>query len=309
MCMRLNQTTIDRLERHTMGALDGRVAVITGAGRGIGREHALLFAREGARVVVNDLGGSADGAGSDAGPAQEVVDEIRAAGGDAVANTDNVAQWDGAKNLVTQAIDTYGRLDIVVNNAGILRDGFIPTLSEEEWDLVMDVHAKGHFAVLRHAAEYWKAKSKAGEQVAASVINTASPSGTTMPNAGQANYGAAKAAIAALTLVAADELERYGVRANAIAPVARTRLTLNTPGMGAIFAMPVEEGQFDALAPDQISPLVAYLATEKCPLTGKVFAVQGGNIQELQTWSSVRSINNDGPWTIDNIASMTADWK
>jgi NAD(P)-dependent dehydrogenase (short-subunit alcohol dehydrogenase family) len=307
--MRLNQTTIDRLERHTMGALDGRVAVITGAGRGIGREHALLFAREGARVVVNDLGGSADGAGSDAGPAQEVVDEIRAAGGDAVANTDNVAQWDGAKNLVTQAIDTYGQLDIVVNNAGILRDGFIPTLSEEEWDLVMDVHAKGHFAVLRHAAEYWKAKSKAGEQVAASVINTASPSGTTMPNAGQANYGAAKAAIAALTLVAADELERYGVRANAIAPVARTRLTLNTPGMGAIFAMPVEEGQFDALAPDQISPLVAYLATEKCPLTGKVFAVQGGNIQELQTWSSVRSINNDGPWTIDNIASMTADWK
>ncbi len=309
MCMRLNQTTIDRLERHTMGALDGRVAVITGAGRGIGREHALLFAREGARVVVNDLGGSADGAGSDAGPAQEVVDEIRAAGGDAVANTDNVAQWDGAKNLVTQAIDTYGRLDIVVNNAGILRDGFIPTLSEEEWDLVMDVHAKGHFAVLRHAAEYWKAKSKAGEQVAASVINTASPSGTTMPNAGQANYGAAKAAIAALTLVAADELERYGVRTNAIAPVARTRLTLNTPGMGAIFAMPLEEGQFDALAPDQISPLVAYLATEKCPLTGKVFAVQGGNIQELQTWSSVRSINNDGPWTIDNIASMTADWK
>jgi len=309
MCIRLNQTTIDRLEKHTMGALDGRVAVITGAGRGIGREHALLFAREGARVVVNDLGGSADGAGSDAGPAQEVVDEIVAAGGEAVANTDNIAQWDGAKNLVSQAIDTYGQLDIVVNNAGILRDGFIPTLSEQEWDLVMEVHAKGHFAVLRHAAEYWKAKSKAGEQVAASVINTASPSGTTMPNAGQANYGAAKAAIAALTLVAADELERYGVRANAIAPVARTRLTLNTPGMGAIFAMPVEEGQFDALAPDQISPLVAYLATEKCPLTGKVFAVQGGNIQELQTWSSVRSINNDGPWTIDNIASMTADWK
>jgi NAD(P)-dependent dehydrogenase (short-subunit alcohol dehydrogenase family) len=291
-----------------MGSLDGRVAVITGAGRGIGREHALLFAREGASVVVNDLGGASDGSGSDAGPAQEVVDEIVAAGGKAVANTDNIAQWGGAKNLVTQAIDTFGALDVVVNNAGILRDGFIPTLSEQEWDLVMEVHVKGHFAVMRHAAEYWKAKTKAGEQVAASVVNTASPSGTIMPNAGQANYGAAKAAIAALTLVAADELDRYGVRVNAIAPVARTRLTLNTPGMGAIFAMPVEEGQFDALAPDQISPLVAYLATEKCPLTGKVFSVQGGSIQLLNNWSVGRSIAIDGPWTIDNIAELTTDW-
>jgi len=237
-----------------------------------------------------------------------VVDEIVAAGGRAVANTDNIAKWDGAKNLVAQAIDTFGQLDVVVNNAGILRDGFIPTLPEQEWDLVMEVHVKGHFAVLRHAAEYWKAKTKAGEQVAASVINTASPSGTILPNAGQANYGAAKAAIAALTLVAADELERYGVRANAIAPVARTRLTLNTPGMGDIFAMPVEEGQFDALAPDQISPLVAYLATEKCPLTGKVFSVQGGSIQELQGWSVARGISNDGPWTVENIAELTADW-
>ncbi len=291
-----------------MGALDGRVAVITGAGRGIGREHALLFAEQGASVVVNDLGGGADGAGADTGPAQQVVDEIQAAGGTAVAHTENIATWAGAQSLVDQAVDTFGQLDIVVNNAGILRDGFIPTLSEQEWDLVIEVHLKGHFAVLRHAAAYWKAKTKAGEQVAASVVNTASPSGTIMPNAGQANYGAAKSAIAALTLVAADELDRYGVRVNAIAPVARTRLTLNTPGMGAIFALPVDEGEFDALAPDQISPLVAYLSTEKCPLTGKVFAVQGGSIQELRTWSAHRAISSDGPWTIEDIATKTADW-
>ncbi|HET8582762.1 MAG TPA: SDR family NAD(P)-dependent oxidoreductase, partial [Jatrophihabitans sp.] len=197
-----------------MGALEGRVAVITGAGRGIGREHALLFGREGASVVVNDLGGANDGTGADAGPAQQVVDEITAAGGQAVANTDNVATWLGAESLVRQAIDIYGRLDIVVNNAGILRDGYIAGLTEEQWDAVIAVHLKGHFAVLRHAAAYWKERSKAGEQVAAAVINTASASGTFLPNAGQVNYGAAKAGIAALTLVAALELERYGVRVN-----------------------------------------------------------------------------------------------
>jgi NAD(P)-dependent dehydrogenase (short-subunit alcohol dehydrogenase family) len=292
-----------------MRALDGRVAIITGAGRGIGREHALLFALEGASVVVNDLGGGADGSGADAGPAQQVVDEIRAAGGQAVANTDGVSDWAGAERLVQQAIDEFGRLDVVVNNAGILRDGYIPGLTEDQWDAVIDVHLKGHFAVLHHASVYWKAESKAGRQPKASVINTASPSGTFMPNAGQSNYGAAKAAIAALTLVAADELERYGVRANAIAPVARTRLTLNTPGMGAIFAMPVEEGQFDAFSPANISPLVAYLATADCPHTGKLFGVTGGNIQEFKTWSAVNSIDTDGPWTIDEIAARTADWK
>jgi NAD(P)-dependent dehydrogenase (short-subunit alcohol dehydrogenase family) len=291
-----------------MGQLDGRVAVITGAGRGIGREHALLFAREGARVVVNDLGGANDGSGSDAGPAQQVVDEITAAGGQASANTDNVATWTGADGLVRQAVDTYGRLDIVVNNAGILRDGFIAGLTEQQWDDVIAVHLKGHFAVLRHAAAYWKDKSKAGEQVAASVINTASASGTFMPNAGQVNYGAAKAGIAAMTLVAAQELERYGVRVNAIAPIARTRLTLATPGMGAIFAAPVADGEFDAFNPANISPLVAYLATEKCPHTGKMFGVQGGSIQELQGWHVTRSTETDGPWTIELVADRTADW-
>lgn len=285
-----------------MGALEGRIAVVTGAGRGIGREHSLLFAREGAKVVVNDLGGSNAGEGADAGPAQEVVDEIVAAGGRAIANTDNVATWDGAKNLVDQAIGEFGGLDVVINNAGILRDGFIASLEEAQWDAVIAVHLKGHFNVLRHAAAYWKAQSKAGSQPNAAVVNTASASGTTVPNAGQVNYGAAKAGIAALTLVAADELERYGVRVNAIAPIARTRLTLATPGMGAILGAEVEDGEFDAFSPANIAPVVAYLSTEKCPITGKVFAVQGGAISELGGWHDVRTIETDGPWEIDDIA-------
>lgn len=289
-----------------MGALEGRVAVITGAGRGIGREHALLFAREGAAVVVNDLGGSNAGEGSDVGPAQEVVDEIIAAGGKAVANTDNIATWDGAGNVAAQAISELGGLDIVVNNAGILRDAFIAGMDEAQWDAVIAVHLKGHAAVLHHAAAYWKAQSKAGNQPNAAVINTASASGTTIPNAGQANYGAAKAAIAALTLVAADELARYGVRVNAIAPIARTRLTLATPGMGEMMAAEaaaIEDGDFDAFSPANISPLVAYLASEKCPITGKVFAVQGGAISELAGWHDVKTIETDGPWLIDDIAA------
>ena len=286
-----------------MGSLDGRVAIITGAGRGIGREHALLFAREGASVLVNDLGGANDGTGADAGPAQQVVEEITAAGGKAVANTDNVATWDGAAALVNQAVGEFGRLDVLVNNAGILRDAFIAGMDESQWDSVIAVHLKGHAATLHHAAAYWKAQSKAGEPVNGAVINTASASGTFMPNAGQANYGAAKAGIAALTLVAAGELERYGVRVNAIAPIARTRLTLATPGMGALFAAEVPEGEFDAFSPANISPLVAYLASEKCPLNGMVYAVQGGGISELAGWHDVATIESDGPWTIDDLSN------
>ncbi|QIS24004.1 SDR family NAD(P)-dependent oxidoreductase [Nocardia terpenica] len=283
--------------------MEGKVAIVTGAGRGIGREHALLFAREGAAVVVNDLGGDNAGEGADRGPAQEVVDEIVAADGRAVANGDSVALWDGAKNLVEQAISEFGKLDVVVNNAGILRDGFIAGLEESQWDAVLAVHLKGHFNLLRHAASYWKDQAKAGNRPSAAVVNTASASGTTIPNAGQANYGAAKAGIAALTLVAADELERYGVRVNAIAPMARTRLTLATPGMGAIFAAEVPDGEFDAFSPANISPLVAYLASDKCPITGKVFAVQGGAISELAGWHDVKTIETEGPWLIDDIAA------
>ncbi|MGW6374722.1 SDR family oxidoreductase [Rhodococcus sp. NPDC055112] len=286
-----------------MRSLDGRVAIVTGAGRGIGREHALLFAAEGASVVVNDLGGANDGSGSDAGPAQQVVEEIVAAGGKAVANTDNVASWEGAKAVVDQAVSEFGGLDVLVNNAGILRDAFIAGMEESQWDAVIAVHLKGHAATLHHAAAYWKARTKAGEAVNASVVNTSSASGTFMPNAGQGNYGAAKAGIAALTLVAADELERYGVRVNAIAPIARTRLTLATPGMGALFAAEVPEGEFDAFAPANISPLVARLASAECKTTGKVYAVQGGGITELGGWHDVSTIESEGPWTIADLAN------
>ncbi|HEV8562454.1 MAG TPA: SDR family oxidoreductase [Actinophytocola sp.] len=292
-----------------MGALDGRVAIITGAGRGIGREHALLFAAEGASVVVNDLGGANDGSGADRSPAQQVVDDIVAAGGKAVINTADVADWRGAAGLVEQAADEFGGLDVLVNNAGILRDGFIAGLEESQWDAVITVHLKGHFAPLRHAAAYWKRQSKAGQRVHGSVINTASASGTFLPNPGQANYGAAKAAIAALTLVAAQELERYGVRVNAIAPVARTRLTLATPGLGAMFAAPVEEDGFDAFSPANIAPLVAYLATERCPVTGKLFAVQGGAISELSGWHSVRTTETDKPWTLTEVEQRLGSWQ
>ncbi|MEW5811061.1 MAG: SDR family oxidoreductase [Actinomycetota bacterium] len=285
-----------------MGILDGRVALITGAGRGIGREHALLFAKHGASVVVNDLGGSNTGEGADAGPAHEVVAEITAAGGRAVANTDNIADWTGAQAAITQTLNAFGGLDILVNNAGILRDAFIAGMTEQQWDAVINVHLKGHFAMLHHAAEYWKAQSKAGEQPAAAVINTASGSGVTLPNAGQANYGAAKAGIAALTLIAAEELERYGVRVNAIAPIARTRLTLATPGMGALMAEPVE-GELDLFAPANISPLVAYLASDKCSITGQVYAVQGGAISLLRGWHDVATIETDQVWDVDDIAA------
>jgi NAD(P)-dependent dehydrogenase (short-subunit alcohol dehydrogenase family) len=285
-----------------MGTLDGRIAIVTGAGRGIGREHALLLAREGASVVVNDLGGANDGSGSDAGPAQQVVDEIVAAGGKAIANTDDVSSWAGAASLVEQAVATFGGLDILVNNAGILRDAFIPAIEEQQWDAVIGVVLKGTAAPIHHAAAYWKAQTKAGKTVEASIINTASASGTFMPNAGQANYGAAKAAVAALTLVAADELDRYGVRANVIAPIARTRLTLATPGMGAIFAEEVPEGEFDAWHPSNISPLIARLAAADCKLNGKFFAVQGGVIQEMAGWHEVSAIESEGPWEIADLA-------
>jgi NAD(P)-dependent dehydrogenase (short-subunit alcohol dehydrogenase family) len=285
-----------------MGSLDGRVAVVTGAGRGIGRAHALLLASQGARVLVNDLGGDNEGQGTDAGPAQRVAGEITAAGGQATASTTNIATWDGARTVIDQAVSEFGGLDIVVNNAGILRDAFIAAMDESQWDSVIAVHLKGHFAMIHHAAAYWKAKSKAGEQPAASVINTASASGTFLANPGQANYGAAKAGIAALTLVAAEELGRYGVRVNAIAPVARTRLTLATPGIGAIFAEEVPEGTFDAFSPGNIAPIVACLAREKCPVTGKVFAVQGGAISVLEGWTAKQTIETNGPWELHDLA-------
>jgi NAD(P)-dependent dehydrogenase (short-subunit alcohol dehydrogenase family) len=285
-----------------MGALDGRVCAITGAGRGIGREHALLFASEGAKLVINDLGGAPDGSGADASAAQAVVDEI---GSDAVAHTEDISTWDGGRSLIETAVGAFGRLDVLINNAGILRDAVIGSMAEEQWDAVIKVHLKGHFAPLRHAVDHWKARSKAGEELKAAVVNTASGSGTYLPNPGQANYGAAKAGIAAMTLVAAAELGRYGVRVNGIAPVARTRLTLATPGpLGEIFRQQVEAGALDPYDPKHVSPLVAWLASENCTLSGQLFAVQGGLIQPLTGWSVGEGITTEGDWTVDKIAAQ-----
>jgi NAD(P)-dependent dehydrogenase (short-subunit alcohol dehydrogenase family) len=284
------------------GMCEGRVAIVTGAGRGIGREYALMLAEQGAKVIVNDLGAERDGTGTDASPAQQVVDEITAMGGEAAVNGADVSDFDAASQMIAQAVETFGGLDVLVNNAGILRDRMLVNMTEEEWDLVVKVHLKGTFAPARFAAAYWRERSKDGHTNDARIINTTSVSGI-YGNVGQTNYGAAKAGIAAMTLVAAAELERYGVRVNAIAPIARTRLTLATPGMGAIFATEVAEGEFDAFSPANISPLVAYLASEKCALTGKVFAVQGGAISELAGWHDVKVIETEGPWTIDDIAA------
>ncbi len=280
-----------------MGALDGRVAVITGAGRGIGREHALLFASEGAKVVVNDLGGAVDGSGDDRTAAEQVVDEIRSAGGEAVANADDVCDWDGGKRLVDTAVDAFGDLHVLVNNAGILRDRVLVNMSEEEWDSVIHVHLKGHFVPTRHAAAHWREKTKAGEEVRASVINTSSTSGL-LGNPGQTNYGAAKAGIAAFTTIAATELSRYGVRVNAIAPAARTRMTEQTPGLSEIVQAPVDAAVFDRWDPANISPLVAYLATEGCPATGKVYFVQGGEIRLFKPWTMTDTLDKGDRWTV-----------
>ena len=288
-----------------MGALDGRVAIITGAGRGIGREHALLFAAEGAKVVVNDLGGAVDGSGDDRSPAVKVVDEILAAGGEAIANNDDVADWDGGKRLIDSAIEAFGDLHVLVNNAGILRDRVIVNMTEDDWDSVMRVHLKGHFVPTRHAATYWRERSKAGDDVRAAIVNTSSTSGL-LGNPGQANYGAAKAGIAAFSVIANQELGRYGVRVNAIAPAARTRMTESTPGLSDIVKRPPDESQFDVWDPANVSPFVGYLATEDCPLTGRVFFVQGGTVRNFCNWTMTETIDRPGRWTVDELRTEMA---
>src|SRR5437660_639953 len=280
-----------------MGALDGRVAIITGSGRGIGREHALLFAQEGAKVVVNDLGGAIDGSGDDRTPAQQVVDEIKAMGCDAVANADNVADWEGGQRLINAAIEAFGDLHVLVNNAGILRDRVLVNMTEEEWDSVIHVHLKGHFVPTRWAAAYWREQTKAGKQVRASVINTSSTSGL-LGNPGQANYGAAKAGIGAFTVICAQELSRYGIRVNGIAPAARTRLTESTPGLGDMVKPPEDPGRFDVWDPANVSPFVAYLATEGCPANGKMFFVQGGSVKLMTGWTMAEGIEKGDRWTV-----------
>jgi NAD(P)-dependent dehydrogenase (short-subunit alcohol dehydrogenase family) len=265
---------------------EGRVAIITGAGRGIGREHALLLAHHGAKIVVNDLGGSMDGEGNDASPAQQVVDEVVAMGGEAIANTDDISDWAGAERLVQTAVDTFGGLDILINNAGILRDRMLTNMGEGEWDAVIKVHLKGTFAPSRHAAAYWRERSKAGETNDARIINTTSPSGI-YGNVGQTNYGAAKAGIASFTIIAAMELGRYGVTVNAIAPAALTRMTENL-GMGQ-----APEEIKEQLSPAHIAPIVTWLASpDSAHVTGRVFDVTGRMISVSEGWHRGPSLEN-----------------
>jgi NAD(P)-dependent dehydrogenase (short-subunit alcohol dehydrogenase family) len=262
------------------GICEGRIVIVTGAGRGIGREHALGFAREGARVVVNDLGVARDGTGGSAGPAQDVVDEIQALGSEAIANTDDIADFGGAQRLVKTAIDTFGRLDVLVTNAGFVRDRMLFTTSEEEWDAVIRVHLKGHFAVTRHACEYWRARSKDGAPVDGRIVNTSSGAGL-MGSVGQGAYSAAKGGIAALTLVESAEMARYGVTANAIAPAARTRMTEEVFGD----RMQAPESGFDVNDPANISPLVVWLGSaDSAEVTGRVFEIEGGLITVADGW-------------------------
>jgi NAD(P)-dependent dehydrogenase (short-subunit alcohol dehydrogenase family) len=280
-----------------MGQLDGRVVIITGAGRGIGREHALLFAAEGAKVVVNDLGGGLDGSSAEATPAEQVVAEIHAMGGEAVANHDNIADWEGGKRLIDAAIESFGDLHVLVNNAGILRDRVLVNLSEDDWDAVINVHLKGHFVPTRHAAAYWREQAKAGKPVNAAIINTSSTSGL-LGNVGQSNYGAAKSGIASFTVIIAEELKRYGVRANAIAPAARTRMTESTPGLSDIVQKPGDAAVFDAWDPANISPLVVALAAPTCEITGEVFFVQGGRVSRFQNWTMKETLDKNDRWTV-----------
>ncbi|ATD72295.1 MULTISPECIES: SDR family oxidoreductase [Gordonia] len=286
-----------------MGSLDGRVAIITGAGRGIGREHALLFAREGAEVVVNDLGGSRDGSGADASAAEQVVEEIKALGGKAVANHDDVASWEGAQSLINTAVESFGDLHVLVNNAGILRDRTVVNMSEDEWDAVIKVHLKGHFAPLQNAAAYWRERSKIEPGVKRAVINTSSTSGL-FGQPGQVNYGAAKMGIAAMTMIAAGELARYDVRVNAIAPAALTRLTAGLPGVPD----PEKGEQAGPMDPANVSPFVGYLGTENCPITGRVFFVMGNKVKLFQPWAIIDSIEKPGDerWTIAELETEAA---
>ncbi|MBS9533135.1 SDR family oxidoreductase [Mycobacterium sp. M1] len=287
-----------------MGLLDGRVVIVTGAGGGIGRAHALAFAAEGARVVVNDIGVGLDGSPAGGGSAaQGVVDEIKAAGGEAVANGSNVADWAQAEQLVQTAVDTFGGLDVLVNNAGIVRDRMFANTSEEEFDAVVAVHLKGHFATMKHAAAYWRAKSKAGETVDARIINTSSGAGL-QGSVGQANYSAAKAGIAALTLVASAEMGRFGVSVNAIAPAARTRMT------ETVFAdmMATQGDAFDAMAPENVSPLVVWLGSaESKAVTGKVFEVEGGKIRVAEGWAHGPEVDKGTKWDPAELGPVVTD--
>lgn len=287
------------------GICDGRIVIVTGSGRGLGRAHALELARQGARVVVNDLGCELDGTGGGTGPAGEVVEEIRAGGGEAVANGDDVADFDGAARMVAAALDAFGGLDAVVNNAGFVRDRMFANAAEDEWDAVVRVHLKGHFAVARHAAAHWRDQAKAGQPVDARIVNTSSGAGI-LGSVGQAAYSAAKGGIATLTLVQAAELGRYGVTANALCPAARTRMTEGV--FTEMMATPDEPDAFDAMAPENVSPLVAWLVSSRSAhVTGRMFEVEGGKVGIATGWQHGPTADKGARWDAGELGAVVDD--
>jgi len=293
--------------------LEGKVAIVTGAGRGLGREEALALAKHGAKVIVNDVGGSTNGKGEFHGPADDVVKEIKEMGGEAAPNYESVTSFEGAKRIIDQAIETFGKLDILVNNAGILRDKMVFNMTEEEFDAVIAVHLKGTFNCTRHATNYWRAESKAGKPVAGRIINTASDAGL-LYNPGQSNYGAAKAGIAAFTLIVAKEVAKYGVTANVVVPVARTRLTTEaTPSLAPMMGTKEEFEKkygYDVLSPKAMAPLVVYLASDDAAdITGQVIRVVGGNLWLLHSWRSSEPVKREPPgfWEPEEIGPKLRD--
>jgi NAD(P)-dependent dehydrogenase (short-subunit alcohol dehydrogenase family) len=289
-----------------VGALDGRVAVITGAGRGMGREHARLLAAEGAALVVNDTGAERDGTGGDPGVIEAVAAELAAQGAPVVATADDIATMEGAERTIAAALDRWGRLDALVNNAGILRDRMFVNMTEDDWDAVVRGHLRSTFCATRLAAGHWRDRSKAGEEVHAAVVNVSSTSGL-LGSVGQTNYGAAKAGIAALTVILAQELGRYGVRANAVVPVARTRMTEEVAGIADVVRAPTDPAAFDTYHPANVSPVVAWLVSDSCPATGRVLYVRGREVRVMEGWHHGRTVEHDGRWTVPELSAALGD--
>ena len=283
-----------------MGSLDGRVAVITGAAGGLGREYAALFAAEGARLVLNDIGAARDGSGNDPNVVQDLVKEIAATGADVVGNAEDITTMEGAQNVLAQALDSFGEVHALVNSGGMLRDRMFVNMDEDEWDAIIRGHLRAHFCPSRVLAGHWRDRSTAGEGVRASIVNTTSNAGL-FAQPGQSNYAAAKAGIAGLTVTLAEELSRYAIRVNAISPAARTRMTTEVPGMAEMVAAPKSEDEFDVYHPGNVAPVVAWLSTEHCPMNGGVLYAQGGEVRVVEGWHYTVELDKGRRWTVDEL--------